>query len=671
MGSLADLIKKQRGSEGPSNLHNPQANHSAQRTQPTAPVPTLGSLLQKTKAQTLGAGPLKLSDLIKKQAALTDTHVQAAKAIQALDAALDAVSQPFHVVEDTAPVTVVRFAKAHEYPDALPDHLQELETLVNEPDVADEEAAAHQHVFDAEQDAAVRGMLEEKYCCLVGAAGTGKTYTLKRYLKALREHLQSIQIVGREGQETKVSLNIVFCSFIGRAVQQMRRVLPHEFHANCGTIHGDKVLAYAPEYYETMDDNGAPRTKMRFVPTFHNGNKLGYRYCVVDECGMLSVDLWNTLFDALRPDTEVKFIGDINQLPPVYGRSVLGFAMSKWPTFELKTPHRAALDNPITYNAHRILNGQRPVEMKNEHGEFIMVDVGGIGSLETQTKLMNLVKYANRQNKFDCATDTVITPVNKGPIGQLDLNALLVNYFNANQRRVLIKTGMGSVVFAQGDKVMMLANDKENSLTNGQIGVITSIAINGAYQMRGVSANHIKTHDLELDDETTDLDFDLQTAIDEQAENEESREAALEKAQRQASHIVSVQFEDHAEEVDFSTAGAFSKLAHGYAITCHKSQGGEYPTVIILCHSAHKNLLSREWLYTADTRGRVRVILIFNQRGLTQALSTQRIKGKTLEEKIASFQELSKNILGVEVESGPNLPAPVKTQWAENNIVVV
>lgn len=76
---------------------------------------------------------------------------------------------------------------------------------------------------------------------------------------------------------------------------------------------------------------------------------------------------------------------------------------------------------------------------------------------------------------------------------------------------------------------------------------------------------------------------------------------------------------------------------HGYAATCHKSQGGEYPNIIILCHSVNARMLSQEWLYTAITRARNNVYIICNNRGLSQAVGRQVIKGKTIKEKIQSY----------------------------------
>ena len=494
--------------------------------------------------------------------------------------------------------------------------------------------------YDASQDAAIKGMLREQYCCLIGAAGTGKTTTLKQFLNAIEDEIETVKrtkVLSNGEIEETYHLAIGFFAFTGRAVEQMKRALPEKYYDVIGTIHGDKCLTYVPEYYEDIDhETGLFKTKMRFVPSYNEGNKLPYSIIVIDEAGMLAVDLWNILFAALKSNCRVILVGDINQLPPVYGRSILGYAMTSWPVFELTTIHRQAKNNPIIANAHAILAGQKPIAVA---GKFNMEDVGDRGSQGTQQHVLKLIKAAHKADIFDPFRDGFIVPQNVGPIGQELLNEYLVTYFNPprgpeNQRQI-IKTGMAMVQFAVGDKVMMLANDKENNLTNGQIGEIVSIHPNGKYKNnKGISQHNLQAmHTTELDDNALD---DFMVSMDDTVDLTTEKEDA---GQRQASHIVTVKF--NGKEYPFATAGEFRRLAHAYVITCHKAQGGEYPVVVILIHSANSALLSREWLYTAVTRARERIILVFNQRGLMQALSTQRVKGKTLKEKIESFLKIS------------------------------
>jgi superfamily I DNA/RNA helicase len=268
---------------------------------------------------------------------------------------------------------------------------------------------------------------------------------------------------------------------------------------------------------------------------------------------------------------------------------------------------------------------------------------------------------------------------------------------------------------------MLLQNDKENNLTNGQIGIIVNIASNGAYKNLDNGLTHAdlnRLHNTTVDAEAFELESHNLADFDEEIEAEEEKDE--DANQRQASHIVTARFgefdwdvlreyntlkmiitgnyvdsgmlaryaqqyrltmdgedvnpmevvlrarEQYAKldqilqatsrEVSFSTAGMFRKLAPAYAFTCHKSQGGEYPVVVILLHSANSRLLSREWLYTAVTRAQKRIIIVYNQRGMMLALKNQRVKGNNLDEKIRSFVKISEEDAQNDKAILPNLP---------------
>jgi ABC-type oligopeptide transport system ATPase subunit len=570
--------------------------------------------------------------------------------------------------------------------------------------------------LDDSQKAAVEGIMREQYACLIGAAGTGKTTVTKVIIEAIEHQIPTIDLneartktANDERREPEYNVAICFCAFTGRAVQQMKRAIPKRYHPMCNTVHA--TLGYHPETYYNEETE---KESMRFIPAFDQFNKLPYMVYVIDETGMLPIELWDRLWDAMPRNARVIMIGDINQLPPVQGRSVLGFAMTRWPTFELTTIHRQALDNPIIMNAHKVLQGHIPQKVP---GKFDMIELNG-GSTQAFNAAIGAVQVLHKKGQFDPLNDALIVPQNKGDIGQLLLNEKLVTYFNPVVEkdgiklnpRTLIRTGMTVVAYAQGDKVMLLQNDRERGLTNGMTGIITQIAANGAYQgTYGKQSDKNATLDMES--------FDL-TALKQEAENEaEEAGAKEEENKRQASHVVTVRFgqptakylelkrkidflngvlelpisggkdlaalrgtefaalknthdilqaiaglemqaqkEDSGQEIEFRTAGQYNKITHAYAFTCHKSQGGEYPTVIILVHSANIKMLNREWLYTAVTRARERVVLIFNNRGLLQGLNLQRVKGRTLAEKVAAFNALQdqKDV------SVPNLPAPRK-----------
>ena len=250
--------------------------------------------------------------------------------------------------------------------------------------------------LDPSQQMALEGMMKEQYACLIGAAGTGKTTTIKALLQRI--------------METEKNPSLAFVAFTGRAVPQIKRTLPEEFHANCDTIHG--LLEYAPVYVERVDDNGELRSVRIFEPQRTAMNPLNITHLFIDEMGMLGIDLSDKLFDALTPQTKVYGIGDINQLPPVQGRSMMGFAMLKWPTFELNRVHRTE-ENAIIDGAWNILHGKMP---EKAEGKVVTMRVHD-GSLEAFQQTIGVIQKLHQNGTFEPLRDGLIVPQNVGNIG--------------------------------------------------------------------------------------------------------------------------------------------------------------------------------------------------------------------------------------------------------------
>lgn len=517
--------------------------------------------------------------------------------------------------------------------------------------------------LDEYQQAAVNGLSNQKFGVLIGAAGTGKTTALKFLLSAIENHVTMISsalISTRKigdtytatDTDTKMLPAFAFCSFTGKAVQQMKRALPEKYHPLANTIHA--TLGYAPvieEYYD--EETKEYKEKRVFRPSYNSSNKLPYKIIIVDETGTLSLNLWHELLNACTDDCRIFFIGDLNQLPPVQGHSILGFAMLKWPTYTLEKLHRQAEGDPIAENAHRILQGKKPLTDEKTK-RFIVKNIQD-GSSGAKKDILGIIQHLHKQGEFDPMQDALIVPQNIGNLGQESLNDVLVNYFNAPiydddnellNPRVIIKAGYISKAFAVGDKVMLLANNTQLGLTNGMVGIVTSITPNGAYKGQ-IAIDSMKVNHTEIDLS------DLANEIHEISANEKSE--ADEEKERQASHVMLVKFQNVEEEIPFETAGAYNKVAISYAMTCHKAQGSEYRNIIVVAHASNLKMLCREWLYTAITRAKQRVILLTNHRGLTHAINAQKIKGNTIAEKAKKFlalQGADKN------ESPATLPKP-------------
>lgn len=536
-------------------------------------------------------------------------------------------------------------------------------------------------VLDASQKRAVEGILRNKCSVMIGAAGTGKTTITQIVIDALANFVTIIDkrstyfvsIQDTLGNVTRLRADqamrvtndndtddeekfqipaIAGAAYTGRASQQFKRSVKAEFRSSISTIH--MMLGFAPSFeeYVAIDPiTGAEfdKTKIVFRPSFDEMNKLPFKVFIFDEASMIPIPLWNDFIAATDPTVRILLIGDINQLPPVYGKSILGYGMRKWPVFELTQIHRQAADNGIIKNAHNVLNGRMIENTENVHlignaGKAIAPN----SASEMKMFVLNVVKKLHELGRYDPYRDVIIVPWNKGFIGQVDLNENLVTMFNPQReengiivnKRFNIHTGTEHRFFAIGDKVMINSNinDVEPPITNGMIGIVETITINGKYDQKRSQVN-FEDENLAATEPEDMIDFELDAdainiAMGKESDEKEDKEQS--EDQRQSSHVMVIKFET-GQIFACSTAGEYRKVVHGYAVTCHKAQGGEYPNAIIVVHSANNTSLTREWLYTALTRARNYAYILCNQRGLKQAITRQHIKGATLQEKIRAY----------------------------------
>lgn len=532
--------------------------------------------------------------------------------------------------------------------------------------------------FDESQLAAVNGMVNQKYACLTGAAGTGKTTVTKKLVDTLIQTIDYESVnMGKyfdrpsdEPSESSAPDNwvpsIALVGFTGRSTQMIKKNFPRSWHDNIMTIH--RLLAFYPVYPEVWDEESKSyKKKMKFVPFYNANFLLPWDIIIIDEAGMLGLELWHQLIAAVKPECRIYMVGDINQLPPVHGRSVFGFAMAKWPAWELNHIHRqVGKDNPIVDNAWRILKGQTPVN----GGRFQMLELKGDAVMSNRMVRALVPKFKER-GFYEPNRDSIITPINgeegsRGwALGQLPLNREFATVFNPKSQnpRYVIDGGRDKKHFAVGDKVMATRNDYEAGITNGMTGIITSIAPNAGYggdARRWGLIDEVNKYFAEEDVED-DVDISLEELEARINAMGKAEKEAKEKAERgPASHIVTVEFgiDEFSFEIPFATLAEVGSLMTAYVTTCHKMQGGESPTIVIICHDAHKQMLNREWLYTAVTRASETCVLLYTQTALRTALNKQNIRGATLKAKVECFNALAdpNGIFGASVKV--NLPKP-------------
>lgn len=471
-----------------------------------------------------------------------------------------------------------------------------------------------------------------KSFCLIGAAGTGKTTAQREIAKSLLESgslsTHDFRIQGSGERVTAPS--IAFVAFTRVASGNLRRAIHKDpslesvlIH-NVTTIHN--LLEYQPETYWNYEEN---REAFRFVPKRTASNPLDITHLVIEESSMVGLDLWENLYAALRPGVQIIFIGDINQLPPVFGDSILNYALVQLPVVELTQVYRQAGDSSILKNAHEILKGGTI----SSAPDFKLVPCGTTNY--TQEKLSVALgqmfpKWAEA-GEYNPLTDIILCPWNKRALGTDNMNKWIAQ--NEGQKRGAVVyeiiAGISKLYLAVGDKIMY----------NKQVGVVTRISKNGRYMGRspmpesvnltrfgsytGASAEQMLDED-SIDYSNLDLDKML-----EDSEGDRTKEC---------SHIVDILLDD-GQTATLSAIGDFapSVFTLAYCLTVHKAQGCEWRKVYLILHRDHKVSLCREMLYTAVTRAREQMTVIAKPDVVESAIKTQKIKGNTVKEKIEYF----------------------------------
>lgn len=491
-----------------------------------------------------------------------------------------------------------------------------------------------------------------KSFCLIGPAGTGKTTAQRAVASALLEdgrlEMSSYKHLDIASGNTsmKDAPSIAFVAYTRRAASNMRKaihkdpVLAEKLRYNIMTIHA--LLEYRPEtYWDSME----MKEKFRFAPTRTADNPLTITHLVIEEASMLGLDLWEKLYDALPAGVQIIFVGDINQLPPVFGPSILNYALTQLPIVELTEVYRN--QGIILENAHNILNGRKLIENKDFHivrgKNPTQLGQGKMCSVVTNMlKVLSETIGDDGLPEYDVENDMVLSPFNKqGGRGEksdmhLGTNAMnkWIAQFVGEKRGAVVHeviAGFNKLYLAVGDKVMFNKRD----------GVIKSINRNMQYhgkepQIAGKDLSRFGHRllgvdsDLDFDDLGSDLDysnFSLEALEDEKGERKQ-----------QASHSVVIDYGDGMEE-EVTAAGDFAEASFslGYCLTVHKAQGSEWRKVFILMHKDHAIMLFRELFYTAETRARTKVVVISKDYIVDQAIANQRIKGNTLKDKLAFF----------------------------------
>jgi len=298
----------------------------------------------------------------------------------------------------------------------------------------------------------------------------------------------------------------------------------------------------------------------------HNaGNPLDCGMLIVDEASMIDTYLMYQLLCALKPGTALVLVGDVHQLPSVGPGNILADIInsSVVPVAELTEIFRQAQQSRIVMNAHRINSGSGLLE---HDGSDRLVDFYFVEKEDPDAVLKSIIEITAERIparfKLNPMHDVqVITPMHKGLIGTENLNRELQQILNPGY--VILERGSRS--FRAGDKVMQVKNNYDLDVFNGDIGILT------------------------------DASAEKKNAL--------------------------VMFDDRAVSYDFSD---LDDLVPAYAISVHKSQGSEFPAVVMPLLTQHYIMLQRNLLYTAVTRGRRLVVLVGSRKALALAIANDK-----------------------------------------------
>ncbi|HEY2176131.1 MAG TPA: AAA family ATPase, partial [Mycobacteriales bacterium] len=309
-------------------------------------------------------------------------------------------------------------------------------------------------------------------------------------------------------------------------------------------------------------------------PAFDQDNPLDADLVVVDETSMVDVILANKLVKAVAPGAHLLLVGDVDQLPSVGAGEVLRdmIGAESLPVVRLTKIFRQAQQSGIVVNAHRVNAGRPPAPPVPQDGQiqkfndfywFNCDDTEETASLVADIVARRIPAKFGLNARRDVQ---VLCPMHRGPAGAGNLNLLLQEALTpfregAPERRY------GGRVFRVGDKVTQLRNNYDKGAAgvfNGTVGVVTGMSL--------------EDHKLTV---RTDEDEDVDYAFDE-----------------------------------------LDELAHAYAVTIHRSQGSEYPAVVIPLTTSAWMMLQRNLLYTGITRAKKLVVLAGSRRALAAAVRT-------------------------------------------------
>ncbi|MBE5972500.1 MAG: ATP-dependent RecD-like DNA helicase [Lachnoclostridium sp.] len=413
--------------------------------------------------------------------------------------------------------------------------------------------ASDEMELDELQEQAVIEAVNNGLLIVTGGPGTGKTTTINTIIRYFEQ----------EGME------ILLAAPTGRAAKRMAEATGYE----AKTIHRLLELTGAPvmENRNGVSESNSAAVGSARLEGMHfernEQNPLDADVIIIDEMSMVDITLMHALLKAVNVGTRLILVGDVNQLPSVGPGNVLRdmIESGRFPVVKLTKIFRQAAESDIIVNAHKINDGERvPLDKRSRDFLFIRreypTDIVRDMMVLLKDKLPNYVQA-------DPTEIQIMTPMRKGALGVEQLNKVLQENFNPPGPDKPEKES-GGTVFRKGDKVMQIKNNYQIEWeTRSRYGIPLE---------RGAGV------------------FNGDTGIIREVNN--------------FAETLEVEF-DEGKMVEYSFK-QLEELELAYAITIHKSQGSEYPAVVIPVHSGPRMLMTRNLIYTAVTRAKKCVCLV-------------------------------------------------------------
>lgn len=351
---------------------------------------------------------------------------------------------------------------------------------------------------------------------------------------------------------SEVGMKIALAAPTGRAAKRMS--------LSCG--------AEAKTVHRLLEMEYSPDGKAKFIR--NESNPLSVDGIILDEVSMVDTPLFAALLKAVRPGTRLVLIGDSDQLPSVGAGEVLRdtIASGVFPVCRLERIFRQSEESAIVENAHRINRGEIPIP-SGKKGDFFLVQRNSIASAAATVVSLCKDRLPNTYGAEIQDGIQVLSCTRKGELGTQRLNAMLQSALNPPEKGKAEKQ-IRDVIFREGDRVMQIRNNYDASWFDPEDDSISGMGVFNGDIGKIVSVNHTE-------------------------------------------ELITVDFDGKWVEYPFDE---LNEIEHAFAVTVHKSQGSEYPVVILPVFNPPPMLATRNLLYTGVTRAKKMVILVGDEASI-------------------------------------------------------